>query len=262
MYFAVGDDEYLVDTTEAEINSDGNYEFTCYVNSLQMAEMIYADFYYGDDSDISDEYSVQEYIDYVEKYSDQFSEQTVDLVMAIADYGHYAQIYLTGLHNIPEGKYEEMGTYYTDEFDFETIAELVDGYTLDLDKGNSGVEKAMMRLSLDSETALSVRFTLTEEALAAGTELEAFALTATDVYEAEAQEDGSYIIKIKGITALQLGDTIQISGDCGGIFTVDVAPLAFVRSVLNNAASGDDALNLAAALYNYYKYAYAYAYED
>ena len=262
MYFAVGDDEYLVDTTEAEINSDGNYEFTCYVNSLQMAEMIYADFYYGDDSDISDEYSVQEYIDYVEKYSDQFSEQTVDLVMAIADYGHYAQIYLTGLHNIPEGKYEEMGTYYTDEFDFETIAELVDGYTLDLDKGNSGVEKAMMRLSLDSETALSVRFTLTEEALAAGTELEAFALTATDVYEAEAQEDGSYIIKIKGITALQLGDTIQISGDCGGIFTVDVAPLAFVRSVLNNAASGDDALNLAAALYNYYKYAYAYAYVD
>ena len=85
------------------------------------------------------------------------------------------------------------------------------------------------------------------------------ALTATatlngKTFTAAKQKDGSYIIKITGIKASQLGDEITISGNAGGDFTVKVSALAYVNSILNSSTYSDNqaAKNAMASLYYYY----------
>ena len=82
------------------------YGFTCYVNSIQMAETITAVFHYGsDDKTVTTTYSVKEYIEGAEANKDKMSEAAYQLIHSIADYGHYVQRYLSGWPT-PQPKYQ------------------------------------------------------------------------------------------------------------------------------------------------------------
>ena len=222
-----------------------------------MAEDVHAVFHYGAGGELTveDSYSVETYVLYLVGHSDSFTDETVALAKAIADYGHYAQIYLTEVHNIEDGKYAEMQTYYTESYDIDAVRTAVDEYKLVL-SGSSSVKSAAMRLSLDSETAMSIRLTVED-----GAELTATATLNGKTFSAETQTDGSYIIKITGIKAAQLGSELIVTGTAGGEdFSVTVAPLAYVRSILNSSAysSNLNAQNTVAAFYYYYAAIMAY----
>ena len=141
-----------------------------------------------------------------------------------------------------------MDTFYAQSYNMDEVKTAVSGYTLNLNKGASEVGEALMRLSLDSETALSVRLTVEDD-----TPLTATAQLNGKTFTAEKQNDGSYIIKIVGIKASQLGSTITINGTAGGEFSVTVSALAYVNSILNSStySNNTDAKNAMASLYYY-----------
>ena len=250
MTFSVGRDTALsrADFNEGDRNASGRYGFTCRVNSLQMADTIRATFHYGNGWTASKEYSVEQYIQAAEANSERYGAKTMALIRAIADYGHYSQIYLADVNHWSAGdRYTEMTTYYTDSFDYASILAAVSGMAFDK-SGIAGtdVEKAAYRLILDSETTLDVYLTPKN-----GTVLTASASFNGAEYTAARQPDGRYLVRIPNIPAHRLGEMITVSGKAGGTFTVRVSALSYVRSVLNSAASNGAAKDGLSALYQY-----------
>ena len=77
------------------------YGFTAYVNSIRMAEPITATFHWtegGEEKTIGNTYAVRDYLigfdAALAEDPDAYDEQTIDLVHALADYGHYVQAFL------------------------------------------------------------------------------------------------------------------------------------------------------------------------
>ena len=236
-------------------NSSGKYfGFTCYVNSLQMADTITATFHYGDGRTVSKEYSVVQYISFFEEHADQFNAKTISLIHAIADYGYFAQHYLAEANHLTLGQnYEEMTKHYSDSFDYASILSAVNAKAFVKTLGTSKVSKATYKLHLDSTTTVDVLLTVPD-----GTSLTASAAFNGKTYQAVKQSDGRYLVRIPDIAAHQLGDMITVRGNAGGAFTVQVSALSYVRSVLNNASATTTEKNGLASMYSYYNAVLAY----
>ena len=257
MEFTINGRTTQVNTDDAAIADDERYIYTCFVTSIQMAEPITAVFHYNEDT-VQQIYSVKDYIDYLDENASEYSEAAVSLVHAIADYGHYAQPFLSATNNWTIGTdYAEMSRFFASAYDLNTVKGIVSSYQMALTKGDSKVDTAYMRLTLDSETALSVRLTVTDD-----TELSATATFHGNTYQAVKQSDGSYIIKVTNIPAAWLGDTVTITGTAGGEFTVTVSALSYVYSVLNSETMSAEAKNAVASMYYYYTNTVAYKAES
>ena len=257
MTFTIGQDqtEYRDDFDPEHMNgAHTRYGFTCFVNSIQMADTITATFHYGDGQTVSKEYSVVQYIDFFEKNIGSFNQKTITLIQAIADFGHYEQIYLADVNGWTLGeKYAEMTTFYTTEFDYDAILSKVDGKAFVKELDGSGVTKATYKLHLDSETTVDVFLTPKS-----GVTLTASATFNGKTYAAEKQKDGRYLVQIPNISAHQLGDMITVTGNAGGAFTVKVSALSYVRSVLKSDSTNKAAKDGMSALYEYYAAVLAY----
>ena len=53
------------------------------------------------------------------------------------------------------------------------------------------------------------------------------------------------------VANMTLGDTVTVTGEADGSFTVNVSTLSYVRSVLDNPNSREDAKNALCALYRF-----------
>ena len=240
-------------------NAAGHYCFTCYVNSISMAQDITAVFCYGEDQTVTEEepYSVAKYVEAFEEQKDDFDDETIALIESMADYGHYIQLFLDDVRSWTLGvDYAPMEWCFTDEYDFEAIRDDVEKYRIVRDPGTSGLEKITYSLYLDAETSVYVYLKpaggydgivrVTENGQEVKTEL---------------MSDGRYRADIFNISAHRLGDThnLQVETD-NGTAKVDVSALSYVDSLLNAAAYADDthARNAMAAFYEYYVAADAY----
>ena len=256
MTFRIGQDkaEYRDDFDPDHMNgAHTRYGFTCYVNSIQMADTITATFHYGDGKTVSKEYSVLKYIEFFEDNISAFNAKTIALIRAIADFGHYEQIYLAYVNDWTIGEsYTEMSKYYTESFDYDAILDAVAGKAIVKTLTGSKVSKATYKLHLDSTTTVDVFLTVPQ-----GTALTASATYKGNVYTAERQKDGRYMVRIPDIAAHQLGDMITVEGNAGGAFTVKVSALSYVRSVLANNMTAAEKDGMA-ALYQYYTAVLAY----
>ena len=185
---------------------------------------------------------------------DQFDEKTLNLVHAIADFGHYAQLYLSEVNGWRIGEdYAAMNTFYADSYDYADILSKVSPKAFVKTLGTSNVEKATYKLHLDAETTVDVYLTPKN-----GAAITASATFNGKTYTAVKQSDGRYLVRIPNISAHMLGDMITINGTAGSAFTVQVCALSYVRSVLNNAGSTEAAKNGLASLYAYYDATMAY----
>ena len=244
--FKVNGDSQTVDISEAE-EIDGRYYFTCRLNTLQMAEEIEAVFHYGNNQTVTQYYTLEKYFSYFDKHEADYDKKTLDLLHAVANYGYYAQPYLTSLHNL-EGKYAKITKNYDVTFDYAAIKTETEKYSFAKALGNSDVKNASYKLSLDSDTALSVMVKVP-----AGTAVDMSASFNGQTYAGTSQSDTVWVIKIPGIKASQLGETITVTGNAGGEFTITVSALSYVRSILNGDKYSDEAKKTVAALYQYYK---------
>ncbi len=246
--FTVNGKEQKVLTEEAEDGKEGKKVYTCSLNVLQMAENIEAVFHYGDNQTVSETYSLEKYFSYFEDHKADYSDKTLNLVHAAANYGYYAQPYLTTLHDLKD-KYAKITLNYPVTFDYGTIKSEVAKYTFAKAISDSKVSAASYKLSLDADTALSVMVKVPE-----GTAVDMSASFGGKTYQAEKQSDTVWVVKITGIKATQLGETITVTGNAGGNFTITVSALSYVRSILEGGDKySEDARKTVAALYQYYE---------
>ena len=217
--------------------------YTCYISSIQMADTITAEYSCNGET-LTDTYSVKDYLTYIDEHSEDFDTKTIDLVHAIADYGHYGQIYLKGRNGWtfdPDTGYAEMTTYYASSYDQSAISALLPDANISY---SSGIVKITYQLYFDSAITLNIFFKVEEGA----------SFTCDG---AELQDDGRWKVTKTGISATDLDTGFTVTGTCNGAFSVSVSPLTYIKAILNG--SSDSAKNAVSAFYKYYEAAKAYA---
>lgn len=238
------------------------YGFTCNVTALQMADKITATYHVmnGDTEvkTITNTCSVEDYIKTIVKGGNSvYGERTVELAKALADYGHYIQLYLSGLRGFTlaadnSNAYAPMNTYY-DIFSTSDAKSAVANYAL-VKEINDDIQKITYSMLFETDNSICVyvypKSTYTGSVSAT---LDGQACTVTDV-----NGNGSkYQIKISNFSAVAFTTThsIVISTDAGDV-NVSVSAFSYLRSLLNKYNEGTAEANAAAAAYNYYLESY------
>ena len=244
-----------------DMSPSGYYGFTCYVNSISMAEDITAVFHYGDGQTVEREepYSVAKYVEAFETKKSEFDSKTATLIESMADYGHYVQFFLDDVRSWTLGEdYAPMNWYFTENYDYEAIKNAVQDCRIVRDLGTSepDLEKITYALCLDAETSIYVYLKPADgySGMVRVTE------NGQDV-NTEVLSDGRYRADVFNISAHRLGDThdLKIETD-SGTAKVKVSALSYVDSVLNADAYADDARakDAMAAFYKYNEAAVAF----
>ena len=236
----------------------GDYMFTCYINSVQMADTITAAFHYGNDETITNEYSAKDYLDTVLDDS-TYPEKLVNLVKAIKDFGHYVQKPLADNNNWTIGTDHQEMDYANDDIlsDSEEIKASLSAYEISRDINGTGIESLMFDLELESETTINIY--LYPEKDYAGA-VNAY-LEGSSANMAVKQQDGSYRITISGISAHLLGETQKINVEAEKNFAIEVSALSYAYAVIKSSED-ENLKKAAAALYKYYDATVKYRAED
>lgn len=246
-----------------QMNSAGTYYgFTCYVNSIQMADTITATFHYGENT-IEKEYAVVEYFDKFDENEALFNEKTKNMVHALADFGHYVQVFLKDANGLSLGdgddQYMPMNKYYrsyTDTDCRDVATWLTDrDYAIMFVNNDANVKSLTFSLVLDSATML--RLIIRPETGFMG------ALTVETLHAGETQvtvvplQSKRWTFEIDNIPAHQLGDKYEITaytGDAQNSAQIGVSPLSYVLLLLTNSYYADNtrAKDAACAVYYYW----------
>lgn len=206
---------------------------------------------------VTEEYSVREYIRGFKASENRYDAPTRKLVQALADYGHYAQIYLSEARGWTLGTEEEnpdhvaMDDYgyatkkYTSA-DKTTAKNGVAGKGISVTR-SSKIEKVTYSLSLASDTSISLYFTPANGYTGGATATldgKAVAVTKTG---------GRFKVVIPNIPAPELGDmhTVRLV-TAGKVTTVKVSALSYANTILSSSTK-DTEINAMTAFYRYYE---------
>ena len=247
-----------VDQKITKVSGDVTYYgFRCYINSIQMADTITAVFTKGSQTLLIKPYSANKYL------KSDFStdaEETRNLISAIRDYGHYAQIMLDAEHS--EWKLGEdhvamekgrASDYTSDEI--KTVSEDVKQYALvNGNTGDTGIKAVNHSLNLDSTTKINVYLTVSSDYSG---RVEAY-LGGSDQNSAVKLPDGRYRIQIDNIPAHKLADTYTVHVSANTKFDIEISAMSYVNAVLNDGTNDTDLYNAVTALYHYCKTTAAY----
>ena len=221
------DASYDVNNTDAKT---GKYHgFTCYVSSIQMAEAIKATLHYGGERTVSMNYSVEDYVKYVDEHQSYFTERTIALVKAIADYGHYAQPFLSKQNGWTIGKdYAEMKTYYTDSYDADAIKASLAEYMPVKAIGGTKVGGTSLSLRLDAGTRLEVFLKPAEgQTLSVDDVTASFAANGKDP-TITMRSDGRLSVCVDNVSAHQLGVPLIIKSGGKEILRASALSYAYI----------------------------------
>ncbi|MBQ6114436.1 MAG: InlB B-repeat-containing protein, partial [Synergistaceae bacterium] len=270
MRFTVNGVETTQDFDEDFKNETGKYYgFEREITSVQMADTITAELHYNDGAEektVTYECSAKGYLDY--GLANETDTATLELLKAIADYGHYVQQPLATENGWQVGVQHAAMTSATEESVFDgyvtalAASDDLKACAIKVGSETSGID-VKYALDLTSETQINVYFEVPE----------GMSLSANIGSGGEAQviENGRYKVNIAGISAHLLGKTYTITvhpyeGETARpIFTVEVSALSYVNTVLSSAipsADDDDGKALSkntalrrgvTSLYRYYK---------
>ena len=230
------------------LQSDGRYRFTCYVNSVEMAETITATYTYtagGETRTVTDTTSVKAYLEAIITNNNGLEAYTAatPLAKAIYNYGHYAMQALPG-----GNKHPEMPDTYAGEADL--IASL-EGYAIEASLDDRVITAATYSLDLDSETTINFYLTAEHELTEANVSVTA---NATFAYTVE-KVDSRYLVRITGIGAHELGEVFMLRTENT---TISASVMTYVQQCLAGENTSAEAKQAAAALYAYYRQAINY----
>lgn len=259
MEFTVSGEKQLVNFDPAKKNTTGDYYgFTCYINSIQMADSISAVYHYGDGLTIEDEFSVLDYTNYIRDHAADFDENTLELVYALVDYGHYAQPFLAenagwtpGIDHAVMPAAREL----TEEDVLEAKTALAD-YSLQYQRKGAQITDLKVSLSLDTETAVYLYFRT-----GAGYQGEPSArIDGAEENTAVLQTDGRYRVQIGNIPAHQLGIAREVEIEAGETAQIRISALSYAAALVSSEIYSEDmtALQAMTALCRYYQAARAY----
>ena len=253
---------------ESFANADGLRGFTVQLSSVEMAQPVTATLSYtlnGQDAALTKEdVSVESYVKKFNEDTGSYDATTVDLVRAVADYGHWVQPFLSAQNgwSIGDGddQYAEMDTFYAHSYEHDQIRERLSGYGMAKHLGDSAVTKASAALALESETALDVLLTTKGNVRPEG--VTALVSGGDPVEPTVAKSGKRWRVRVAGIQAQHLDREVTVAGTAGGgTFTVTASPLAYVGAVLGSDDFGLEAKNAMCALYQYHVAAKRYVAE-
>lgn len=239
-------------------NEDGYYKFTADLNAIQMADKVSAVFHYikeGEDATQAYEYSIKDYVLGFEEANAKkpFDEKAVALVHAMADYGHYAQVYLSDAKGWTIGTdYAAMDVFFSDPYTEEEISEAVSGlenYGFRIVNNSRDIAGYGMSLSLDSNTAFNLIVKTAEGYTGAVT-------AKVGGKDANVRRDGKgrYRLSALDIAAHRLGDYLRYEiATENGTATVNTSVLHFVKRMLGDGTGESKQRDAAVAIYRYYK---------
>lgn len=247
---------------EDKNNAGTFYAFTCYVSSIQMAEPITATFHYAEDGvekSVAQTYSVSQYFSDYESVADQYDQKVTNLVHAMADYGHYVQLYLSAYRKWEIGTdYAEIKavTNYTNQMvDEARVA--TEPYAIECNVPKDGeIKKVMMSLDLETDTSIYLRVHMSANASVTS----AVRADGTTLETAKAKE-GVWRIVVPNIMADELGSVhdFVITTSGGTEASVRVSALSFASVLLHDDNEDDqNALFAMTSMYRYYEAAKAY----
>ena len=232
------------------INQSGEYYgFTCYVTSVEMADTINAVFHYGDGQTVTKDYSVLKYLEAIEENAESYDGKTLELIHAIADYGHYVQPFLADNNNWTVGsEHKEMKKFYKASYNYDSVKENVRKYQHSFDLGTSDIEEIKYSLSLNAETSINIYFDTIS-----GYEGDIAVTVNGDPVTVVKQNDGRRRITISNISAHQLGDTysVSITSD-NGTASYSVSALSYVYAVISSNDFDELAKDAVSSLFAYY----------
>ncbi len=247
-------------------NEKGYYRFTADLNVAQMAEKVTAVFRYkenGEEQTLTDEYSIKEYIMAFESVRDQEPyARAAELVDAIADYGHYTQVYLADAKHWTYGvDYAAMDFFPSNTYSSEQISEAVNAIKneyglIDLSL-TEDITSPTITLTLDSRTAFNLQFTP-----AAGYTGTVSAKVEGMKVRVRKNDNGRYQVSALDIAANQLGSELEfVITTASGDSTFKASALYYANIVLGNGDNNvdDETRNAMVSIYRYYKAADAYA---
>jgi len=264
--------------------TDGYDVFVVELNAIQMADEITATFHYkqdGVEKTIVETYSVKQYcIDFETEWNKTTTHSEEDremknLVEALADYGHYLQIYLKGVRGWsfdPVTGYTQMDKFYNtyDDGDVYTLRGKVAAIGRAITSPD--IKKITYSMTFDSETCINIYFEMTEGADYTGAFVVEIAgepettwspgsehpLLTGETVILEKCSDGRFRLKITGICAQNLDRMFDIyvrtdspTGSAGSSAAVRVRALYYARSLVEDSSQtgSEDA---AVAIYKYY----------
>ena len=218
------------------------------LNSIQMAEEITPTLHYTEDgvekTVTGDSCSIENYItSYVGSHNSDPETDELKLVKAIADYGHYTQIYMAVQNNWKIGEdYAAMNTYYTDSKDFDLDAIRTEAQKCEITRGTSDeITNVTYSLILGSQIGIIVYLTPAE-----GVTINEVLVDGKTV--ATRKYNDNYYVVISNILATQL--TASHTVEYNGAVTT-VSPMSYVYDMLNSQEVNEAGNYMVCALYNY-----------
>lgn len=240
-----------INFSDITAEKDGSYKFTCCVNAIQMAETITATYHYGENETAVNTYSVKQYVETVVA-SDQ-PDYVKNVVMALADYGYYAQCCLQEKNGWTWNQdYKEM-LHYTNSMN--TSVNLSD-YAYKCKDSVSGIISVGTSLNLNSKTAINLYFT-TDGSL---TEVPTVVVKDKNGNVVNCEflkvDDNSYRLTIPGMYAHKLGDIYTVT--VNNTMIIQTSALSYAYTVLASTQTTLATKNAVVAMYQYYQATIAY----
>ncbi|MBO4926748.1 MAG: hypothetical protein J5379_00640 [Clostridiales bacterium] len=253
------DDTVQYPLADATVDPDsGEYVFILELASIQMADKMTPVFHYKDGTTnktlSGTPHSVQDYIEWAIA-CDMIDAEKVDVVKALATYGHHAQIYLSdnaakkwqyGVDYAPMSTYYNASGHAVDPYSSSYITEVrsrLSAMTYNTDSGC--VTKVAQRLRFGSTLTLDIRLDLAD-----GVSPSDLTVTVNGEPAKISNNNGTYMVSIRDIYASDLtaGYEIVVSG-VGNDCTINTSPMSYLHYALG---SSNAALQqLACALYDY-----------
>ena len=273
MEFTVGTSETVrVDFNAENKNSTGLYfGFTCHLNLIQMGDTITAVYHYGSSTKTTT-YSVAQYIKDYEKVSAGYAQEVTDLVHALADFGHYAQLYLDDVHDswqlgVDCQEIEAYTKSYTEE-DINNVATLATDVPFDKSEASELNADISYMLTLDTVTSITVFVEFRDDYSGSLIPNDPYVTLWNgeryDDFKVDISETTKTIkYTIKNLPAYMLGTMFTVNLGYGSA-SVNVYGLSCSNSILNVMSNPDDVkTNFAVALYRYFEAANNYlAYQE
>lgn len=212
------------------------------ISSIQMAEQITPVIHFDSGVVEGDSFSAQDYIDWgLDNFNPASREYKI--VCALADYGHYSQLYLSRINGWDESRYPSMSTCVTGSYDYDTVEAATSAYKIDAVTDTSVFSRITFALRFGDQVSIRVFF---EPADGASISSDAFTINGVAV-PAVHNADGRYVIDITGIPVTMLGNSYIIAYGDG--IRVTVSPYSYVYAMLNTDTDYTDGKDLVCALY-------------
>ena len=239
--------------SEARLDeASGRYEFTAYVSSIQMAEKITPTFHYtegGQEKEITGEpYAAEDYIKWAltdgKPALEAYSPKLYHIAEALADYGHFAQPYLSRYNNWKIGTdYVEMATHVRDGYNYSEVLAASASGAYRLEKGAGPVNSISYRVVFGALLSVDVRLSLKSG--------KSITEVLVDGKPAKATPSGSYyMVTVPSIYAstLAMEHKIEVKS-AEGVSTIYISPMSYVYEMMGKSTSANDLKDMLSALY-------------